>query len=176
MKLNRKVLIGTGSAAAVCALVVGAGAVSASSTGKPAGLAGEIAGAFHLNQNDVQKVLDHHKDEVQAYRQEQDKTRLDQAVKDGKITADQETKILDEQKQIQADMQAIKDKTGTDRRTAMQQERQKIADWAKANNIPLRYLAPFGIGRHGMGMGHGMMHMDNDADDGGTSPSPAPQA
>lgn len=172
MKLNRRVLIGTGSAAAVCALIVGATSVSAASAGKPASLASEIASAFHLNQSDVQKVLDQHQDEVQTYRQEQDKTRLDQAVKDGKITSAQEAQILDEQKVIQSDMAAIKGKTGSDRRTAMEAERTKIEQWAKANSIPLRYLAPFGIGRHGLG--HGLMHPDNDGD-AGVSPSPAPQ-
>jgi hypothetical protein len=168
LKLNRKVLIGTGSAAAVCALVVGVTGVSAASTGKPAGLASEIASAFHLNQSDVQKILDQHKDEMQTYRQGQGKSRLDQAVKDGKITADQETKILDEQKQIQADMQANRDKTGTDRKAAIEAERTKIEQWAKDNNIPLKYLAPFG-GHRGFGPGmHGR-------DDGTTvSPSPSP--
>ena len=175
MKLNKKVLIGTGSAAAACALVVGVTGVSAASAGKPASLASEIASAFHLNQGDVQKVIDQHRGEMQTYRQEQDKTRLDQAVTDGKITSDQETKILDEQKVIQSDMASIKDKTGTDRKTAMDAERTKIQQWAKDNHIPLHYLAPFGIGRHGMGPG--MMHHDNDgdADNGGVSPSPVPQ-
>ena len=160
MKLTkRQLMIGSGSAAA-CALIVGATSVSAATGIKPASLASEIASTFHLNQSDVQKVLDQHKDEVQTYRQGQDKTRLDQAVKDGRITADQEARILDEQKQVQTDMQTIKDKTGTDRRAAMEQERQKIEAWAKSNNIPLKYLAPFGGHR---GMGYGMNGSSGDA-------------
>lgn len=171
MKLSKRSMLIGGSSAAACALIVGATSVSAASSRKPASLASEIASAFHLNQSDVQKVLDQHRDEVQTYRQEQDKTRLDQAVKDGKITSAQETQILDEQKVIQSDMAAIKDKTGSDRKAAREAERSKIEQWAKANNIPLRYLAPFGIGRHGMGPG--IMHPDND--NGGVAPSPAPQ-
>lgn len=172
MKLNRKVLIGTSSAMAVCALVVGVSSASAASTGKPASLASEIASAFHLNQTDVQKVIDQHQDENQAFRQEQMKTRLDQAVKDGKLTQDQENKILDKQKVIRSDMNSIKSKTGTDRKAAMEAERTKIQQWAKDNNIPLQYLMPMG-GHHGMG--RGMMHgLDNDADDAATSSSPSP--
>lgn len=167
MKLTKKQLMIGGSSAAVCALIVGATSVSAASAGKPASLAGEIASAFHINQNDVQKVIDQHRDEVQNYREVNFQNRLDQAVKNGKITSSQETLIEQEQKQIQSDLTAIKDKTGTDRRTAMEQEWQKIRDWAKSNSIPLKYLAPFG-GHHGMGMG---FHMMNGS--GGTPTSPS---
>lgn len=166
MKLSKRALMMGGGSAAVCALIAGATSVSAAGTGKPASLASEISSAFHLNQSDVQKVIDQHKGEVQSYRQEKNQDRLDQAVKDGKITSAQETLILNEDKQIQSDLQGIQGQTGSDRRTAMQQERAKVQQWAKDNNIPLRYVMP---------MHRGFTPLAHPSADGGVSPSPAPQ-
>ena len=53
----------------------------------------KIANKFNLNKSDVQKVFDDNRSENENRRETKEKSRLDQAVKDGKITKDQEDKI-----------------------------------------------------------------------------------
>lgn len=114
-----------------------------------------IADAFHLNKDDVQKVFDQfHTDRVAAHDQKYT-DRLDQAVKDGKLTSAQEQLILDKRKELQNKVQDYKTMTQEQRKTAKQQERQDLKTWAHQNNIDLKYLLPgFGM----MGRGHWMMN------------------
>ncbi len=148
--MNRKT-IAISAAAVLGAGLIGVSTVSAANS--PGTLANKIASTFHLNASDVQKVIDQNHSDREAQHQQDMKARLDQAVKDGKITGAQETLIIDKQKELQSQRESLKDKTPEERRTAMQQTRTELEAWAKQNNIPLQYLAPFGRGMgHHMGM------------------------
>lgn len=113
-----------------------------------------ITDTFHLNKDDVQKVFDQfHTDRVTA-RVQKYNDRLDQAVKDGKITSAQEQLILDKRKELQSKVQDYKNMTKDQRKAAKKQEMQDVKTWAQQNNIDLKYLMPgFGKGR-----GRWMMH------------------
>jgi hypothetical protein len=91
---------------------------------------------------------------------DQEKTRLDALVKDGKISADQETAIINELAVLRAkyNQDNWKNLTTEERRTQMTAMRDEIISWAKSQGIDSSYVIPgVGIGR-GFGMeGKGMM-------------------
>lgn len=120
-------------------------------------LASKIATKFNLNKDEVKKVIDEDRTVRQAERQKNMLTRaeerLTQAVKDGKLTEAQKTKILDYLKTQQSFMDSLKDKTEDERKTAMDQHRTEVQQWAKDNGIDEKYVMMGGPGggRHGMG-------------------------
>jgi hypothetical protein len=139
--------------AVVIVLVGGAtfGVVAASAqspTGTPlSGLAQAIASKFHLNQNDIQSTInDWHtqqKSQMQQRMQQRLSDKLDQLVKDNKITASQKQAILDKLNQLKNDFskEDWKSKTPQERRALMQQQRTDIENWAKSQGIDPNVLS-----------------------------------
>lgn len=127
--------------------VLGVGLASAhSQTNGQSTLVDKIAQKFNLNKADVQKVFDENRAEHEAEHKQKLKERLDQAVKDGKLTQDQENKIIAKLEELKANRESLKDKTPEQRREAMKAKRAELEQWAKDNNIPEQYV-----------MGHGGM-------------------
>ena len=127
-------------------------------TGSQTTLVQMIAQKFGLNQSDVQSVVDQYRQNRQSQMEAQFKTRLDQDVTAGKITAAQETLIINERQTLAANRQSqmanFKNMTQAQRQAAMQQNKQDVTTWAKQNNIDIQYLYG-GFGRMGMGRGFG---------------------
>ena len=129
------------------------------------GLVAAIAQKFHLNVQDVQQVFDAQRQQsmqqMQAQQGQRMKARLDQAVKDGKLTQSQEDQIIAKQQEVQTFMASLQGKNPQDRQSAIKTEMDSLKSWAQSNNIPSQYLMPFGGrmgGMHGMhGWGRGMM-------------------
>ena len=138
------------------ASVVGLGAVKAEGTTGSQNLADKIATKFNLKSADVQKVIDEDHTAHEAERKAEMKTKLDQAVKDGKITADQETKLIAKLDEMQAAHEKARTSNSTlsaaDRKAAIDKERTDFEAWLKANNIPTDIVPMMG-----KGMGHGGM-------------------
>lgn len=115
----------------------------------------EIASKFNLNQSDVQAVFTQHREEMQAKMGSNYETYLANLVKSGKISEEQEQLILNEHKQLMSQMQSnmknFKSMTPAERKAQTQAEMQSVQNWAKQNNISLRYLRPFGSGMRGFG-------------------------
>ncbi len=131
-------------------------AAAATSSDNGSSLVDKIAQKFNLKTSDVQAVFDQNKSEHEAQHQADIKATLDQAVKDGKLTSEQETKILDKLKELkaqhEADHQAMEDKTPEERKADMDAKKTEIEKWAKDNGIPtdfLKYLRPGGHGHGG---------------------------
>ncbi len=103
---------------------------------------------FGLKESDVQTVLN----EVRRERQQQMQTRLEerlnQAVKDGKITESQKQAILAKHKELQEkrlqNKQDWQNMTPEQRRQAMQEQSQELKSWASQNNIDLEYFFGWG--------------------------------
>ena len=171
--ISKKILIPMAAAAVIAAGGYGVAQVSAASTPSTGQtLAQRIASTFGLDQSKVQGVIDQYKGDKQAQAETKYEAMLSQAVTDGKITGDQKTAILAEHNKLMGELQAAAGKTGTDRRTAMQQVRTEAETWAKQNNVPARYLlAP----RPFRGMGP-MMHDHDDDATPNASPSATPSA
>lgn len=137
----KKLALISGSLAAVgIASLVGVGAVSAqSATGQNDSIVSKIAQKFNLNKDEVQQVFDEDRTEHEEERQAELKTKLDQAVTNGKITADQETKLLAKLAEMKADRPDFKNMTDAEReaaRTQMEAKRTAFEAWLKENNIP----------------------------------------
>jgi len=148
MNIKKSLLIAGVVGAIGVAGLAGTAAVSAATDTSTSGsLVDKIAQKFNLNKADVQAVFDQNRSDHEAQRQANVKTKLDQAVKDGKLTADQETKILDKLKELQAqrdaDKSTMKDKTPAERKAAMDANKAALDQWAKDNNIPTEYLRIF---------------------------------
>lgn len=144
---KKKALLATSlaSASLVGVLLVGGVAFAQTTAGANGGLAQAIASKFNLNKDDVQKVID-------TQHEDMKKSRLDQLVKDGKITADQEAKIIAKQAEMKPKMEAARALTdSTARKTAMDAIRTEMQQWEKDNNIPQGVMGPGKHGPHGRG-------------------------
>jgi len=125
----------------VGAVVFGVAGVSAQTPESPAStLVQLLAHKFGLKQTDVQAVFDQHR----ATRQKEMEAKyiefLDQAVKNGNLTAAQKQLLVTKHQEFVSDRRA---------------DRSALKTWAGENNIDLKYLfGGFGHGRGGM---RGMM-------------------
>ena len=146
------------------ATVVGGGlfavsANAATNTGDDT-LATKIATKFNLNKDEVQTVVTEFRTEKQAEHQAERKIRVEerltQAVKDGKLTEAQKTKIIEYMASQESFFESLKDKTDEERKTAMETHKAEVQKWATDNGIDAQYLMPGGPGHRG-GPGGGMM-------------------
>jgi polyhydroxyalkanoate synthesis regulator phasin len=142
-------IVTSGAAVGILALA-GTGMVSAESQDQSS-LVDKIASHFNLNKTDVQKVVDDFKTEHQAERDSRYQDRLQKAVDQGQLTAEQKDKILAKHKELEDFRASLKDKTPEQRHDAMKNKHDELKKWADDNNIPLRFLLPVG----GPGHNHG---------------------
>lgn len=107
---------------------------------------------FNLDPAEVQKVFDEERNERQKAMQARFEDLLDQAVKDGKITAKQKEAIITKQTEMRKKMDELRtsDLSAEERQEKMQALRDEIKAWAEKNDIDLQYLHMFG---RGMGRG-----------------------
>ena len=153
------VLSGVGSLAAV-GIASAASNTSNASNSNDSSIVDKIATRFGLNKADVQQVFDQNRADHQAERKANIKAKLDQAVKDGKLTQAQEDHIL----QVQGEIEAL---IGTTKPSQLSQSTKdqikakvdELKQWAIDNKIDLRYIG--GPGLHA-GKGHGMGMKDDD--------------
>lgn len=165
-KLKRSLLIGGTliSIGAVTAGDLGIASAATSNTGRDA-LVDKLVAKFNLNKADVQKVFDEEHAARETEHEADIKTKLDQAVKDGKLTQDQEDKLIAKLKELQAEREAAHDSGTKPDAESMKAKRDEFKKWLSDNNIPEEYgLALGGRGHHGMQSMHkeGMHSTDND--------------
>lgn len=148
MSINKKTL-----AAAIAAGTIGTAGITASVMAATDGNTGssyppivqKIADRFHLNPADVNGVFKEQHQENMDKRQAKLKSYLDQKVKDGKITQDQENKILDKLKSLHDE---FKTDSKQDRRQNHRQMFSELQQWAKDNGINLDDILPHPAGMH----------------------------
>lgn len=141
---KKKAFLATSLASAALAgtLIVGGVAFAQTSNGQQGSLAQAIASKFNLNKDDVQKVIDQqHQDRL--------KQHLDKLVEDGKITSDQETKILAKLEEMKPKMEAARQTSDTaERKKALDALRSEMQQWEKDNGIPAGVVGPAGGMHH----------------------------
>lgn len=129
-------------------------AANAASDTSGTSIVDKIASKFNLNKTDVQKVFDEDRAAHEAERTQAAKDELAALVKAGTLTQAQADKITAKRAELRADMDAnrdaMKNKTETERKTIMDAKKAELDAWAKANGIDVKYLMP----SHG-GMGRG---------------------
>ena len=155
ININKKIILSALVLTIVGAGILGTSRVYAQNTngGPMSALAQMIADKFNLNKNDVQTVFDQYRSDRQSQTQANFEQKLSQAVTDGKITEAQKQLILSKHKELQDSRDTsrsdIQNMTPEERKTIKETQKQALEDWAKQNNIDLKYF--FG-GR--MGLGH----------------------
>lgn len=116
------------------------------------GLVQFIANEFHLDQGQVQTVVNTYKTQhmqtMQHNMQNKEKQHLDSLVSSGKITAAQEQQILDEQAKLQSEYNPanFKNLTPDNKKAQFQKEQDEIKAWSRSTGIDAKYLMP-GFGR-----------------------------
>lgn len=139
-------------AASVMLLAGAVPALAADSNAHKPSLIDRIASAFHLNHDDVQKQVQDFRAEKKQDRKAKFEDRLNQAVKEGKITEAQKTVILQKADDMKSFMESLKGKSPQERRNALKAKHDELVQWAKDNGIP----APFDqVGPMGNGFRHG---------------------
>lgn len=116
-----------------------------------------LAKKFNLNATDIQAVFDENRQAMQADRLQEAKARLDQAVKDGKLTQAQADQIIAKQQELKTLMESLQGKTRAETEAARKTAMEDLKTWATTNSIPQEYLhigfghgGPGGPGRGGM--------------------------
>lgn len=148
---KKKVLTILGASALGSALFVGTAYLTLQSVSALIGLGnGEypdiiknLAAKFNADPAEVEQVFEDTHDQMIS-------SRLDKAVADGRITAEQKTLILNKMDEVQAKMEEINNQemTATERRDALESLHDELRDWADENDIPLMFLMG---NRRGMG-------------------------
>ncbi len=143
--------------------IAGTGIVSAQSqVTQSSSLVDKIASTFNLNKSEVQKVFDENRQEKETQHQQQFKEKLDQAVKEGKLTQDQETKLLAKLDELRKFRESLKDKSMSERKDAMKTKMEEFKKWLTDNKIPSEYAPMGGHGPHGHHGPQGQTESDND--------------
>lgn len=135
--MKKSLLIGL-STTAVTIGIVGLAGIASAATSSTSGtsLVDKIATKFHLSKTDVQAVFDADRTDHVAARTAKQKTKLDADVKTGMITQAQEDALIAKRAELKTSMQALKDKTSTEKHTAMKTQMDNFKQWLTDNKIP----------------------------------------
>lgn len=163
MKYPKKLIIITAATGAIGAAGIGATAIAATSSNSSSSypsIVQKIASTFGLDPAKVNNVFKQQQQANQQDRQAKLKSTLDQAVKDGKLTSDQETKLI-------AELQTLHSQNKADRTQGRQDFKTQLQQWATDNGITnLDQILP----TPPAGMHHHMdMVPNNDANDSSNS-------
>lgn len=126
-------------------------------------LAQKIAQKFGLKEADVKEVFNEYRTERHNKAQQQLIVRLDQLVKDKKITEEQKTAIITKLNELwqkrMSEKDTFKSMSPQQRKAEMDKLQQELQAWAKQHNIDLSQLSKYGFWKMGYGMGfkRGMM-------------------
>ncbi len=154
--------------------------VGATTNGSKTSLVESIATKFNLNKDEVQKVFDEHKTQMQAQREAEIKTQLEQLVKDGKLTQAQADAITAKRAELAKEREANKPTTKPSEMTEEQKAAAKTAreakkaaldKWLEENKIDSQYRYLLG-GKGGRGGKGGQPP----AGENKTKPSPSTQS
>jgi hypothetical protein len=148
-RIKQSLLVGGAVVTVGLASLGSAGLVSAATTNSgssdnpQSSLVEKLVSRFNLNKDDVQKVFDEDRAEHEAQHEAQLKDQLDALVTSGKITQAQEDKLIAKAKELkaarEADREAMKDKTDTERKAAMDAKRDSFEKWLSDNGIAEEY-------------------------------------
>jgi Skp family chaperone for outer membrane proteins len=135
--------------------IAGVGIASAyQGSGDHDSLISKIAEKFNLDASEVQQVFDEEHAAREAEMKQELKSKLDQAVSDGKLTQEQADQLFAKKQELADFRHTLADKTPEERREALKTKHQEFKQWAEDNGIDLSALKDY-IGG-GFGPGRGM--------------------
>lgn len=144
--MNKKILIPTIALIAVGGLLYGAGNASAYfgwKNGEYHPIVQELVENFNLNEDDVKTFFDEQRQERQQQMLQEREDRLDQAVEEGVITAEQKLALKEKWQEI-----------WQERQNEREQHREEMQAWFEEQGIDPEALRQYGGFGHKMGM-HG---------------------
>lgn len=107
-------------------------------------IAEKIAKKFGLKTEDVQAVFEEERLAREQEMKQKFEERLNTAVSEGKITAEQKQLILDKQQELMneraQERTQLQQMSPTERKAHMQTKRTELENWAKEHGIDLKYL------------------------------------
>jgi len=115
-----------------------------------------LAERFGLDKGEVKQFFDEVHSEHQADMYASWVERLDDLVAQGDITSEQKEELLTKLDEMREKIEALQDLDPETRHEDVVQIRQEFRDWAKAQEIDLSSIKPFG-GRHHHGGFGGLM-------------------
>lgn len=110
-----------------------------------------LATRFNLNVDEVKTFLD---EQHAEHKQDILSERLDQAVADGKITAEQKAAIIAKHDEMRAEMEALKNLPEEERREAMKTHHDEMKSWAESQGLDMKWIGGMPMKmkfRHGFG-------------------------
>ncbi len=118
----------------------------------------KIVEKFGLKQADVEAVFEEHRNQMHEQMQERMSAKLDDAVKNGKITEEQKQLILKKHEEMKAEREKNRDTwqnmTQEERKAEHEKRQAEMKTWAESNGIDLDLFFGF---KGGHGFGHGFM-------------------
>ena len=128
---------------------------STSGTDPMSGLVSAIATKFNLKKDDVQKVFDEQRTQMETQREQEVKDHVAQLVKDGKLTQAQADKINAKRAELVKEREANRTSeqylTDAQRKTRMEERKTTLDTWLKDNSIDSQYAYLLMGGRGGRG-------------------------
>jgi molecular chaperone DnaK (HSP70) len=171
MSIKKTLILSAATLTVAAGTLLGIGMAQADETdladARPS-LVQRIAEKFNLNQDEVQVVFDEFKGERQAEHRAKLEERLQKAVDEGKLTAEQRDAMLAKMDEMKNFMESLKDKTPEERKDALEQKHAELKKWAEDNDIPegfRMFFGPHGKPGHRGPQGHGPMGPSGDAPD-----------
>ena len=126
---------------------------STSGTDPMSGLVSAIATKFNLKKDNVQKVFDEQRTQMETQREQEVKDQVAQLVKDGKLTQAQADKINAKRaelvKEREANRTSEQNLTDAQRKTKMEERKTALDTWLKDNSIDSQYAYLLMGGRGG---------------------------
>lgn len=102
----------------------------------------KLVDRFNLDPAEVQEVFEETRAERQSQQQARLEEKINQAVAEGKITAEQQEAILNRHAEIKEQHEALKDLSPEERRQAFQELHQEMKTWAEENGLDLQQIFP----------------------------------
>lgn len=154
--MNKKVVLSLGALAVAGGLAYTASKVQAfgpGNGGNQQNMAATLAEKLGKSESEVESAFDAIQEDHRLQAQTAFENRLDAAVKNGQISAEQKQLILAKHQELQAQFEAEQQQR--------EQHRQELQTWAEENNIDLSFLGQMGMGfGNGEGRGMGMGRID----------------
>lgn len=155
--MSKKKTLLMSAAATTVGVAMFAGVASAqtpTSTTDQQSLVDKIAQRFNLDKTQVQEVFDEARQEREAKHQQKIEQKLDKAVTEGKITAEQKTAILNKFQEFREYMESIKDKPREERKELMKAKHDELKKWAEEQGLDKYFPLVNKMQKHGGMPGH----------------------
>ena len=109
----------------------------------------KIIDKFNLNPDEVKTTMDEVWKERHERREDELQQKLNQALKEGKITKEQKNKIMAKHEEIEKNREEWQNLSRKEKREKMEEFQEKMRAWAESEGINLQNIMGFGMRMRG---------------------------